>query len=80
MNKSENGENVGMEVGAKVENRINITVRCPKAGCPRSISYCFKCDDMKGIESIDWNNDRKSYAGYSSIGSILTCGWTRKAT
>ena len=76
MNKSENGENVGI----KVENHINITVRCPKVGCPRSISYRFECGNMKGVESIDWNNNHKSHIGYGSIGSILTCGWTRKAT
>jgi NCAIR mutase (PurE)-related protein len=29
---------------------IPVIVRCPKIGCPRSVSYCHTCDDMKGIE------------------------------
>jgi hypothetical protein len=33
-----------------MSNLICVTVRCPKIGCPRSISYCNTCDAMKGIE------------------------------
>lgn len=40
-------------------NPIHVIVRCPKIGCPRSLSYCHGCDDMKGIENnvlfCGWN-------------------------
>lgn len=46
-----------------MSNPIHVSVRCPKVGCPRSISYCHTCDDMKGIEDnillCDWSHKGK---------------------
>jgi hypothetical protein len=34
--------------------------KCAKVGCPRSILYCYECDNMKNIEGgkleCDWND------------------------
>jgi len=41
---------------------IHIMVRCSKIGCPRSILYCYECDNMKdiknGILTCDWNDKK----------------------
>lgn len=38
---------------------INIMVKCQKIGCPRSILYCYECDNMKEINhttlKCGWN-------------------------
>jgi hypothetical protein len=44
-------------------NRIYIMVRCPKIECPRSILYCYECDNMKDINdeilTCDWDDKNK---------------------
>lgn len=41
---------------------VHIMVKCQKVGCPRSIAYCFKCDDMKDIKgatlTCGWNDTK----------------------
>lgn len=37
---------------------IPVIVRCPKVGCPRSLSYCHTCDDMKGHVAGAINRER----------------------